>query len=153
MARRWGRNGRVRVCHTKDTSLGGNAVGPNEAADASDEKPAARGAVRVFESQPTSPGRLPGKTYRNPGSRPISAARTIMSAVVSCVVAHAVVTVERGHVPRDVARDAGDERGERRELVVAVVEAGDDQGHDLHQNAMRARRMVSRIAQPAAQSR
>ena len=34
-------------------------------------------------------------------------------------IGHLVVAVKRGHVPRDVGRDAGDELGQPRELVVA----------------------------------
>src|ERR1051325_3845342 len=43
------------------------------------------------------------------------------------VAGHLVVLVKGGDVPRDVAVDAGEELGDLRQLVVAVVELRDDE--------------------------
>ena len=61
-------------------------------------------------------------------------------------IGHPVVLVERGDVPRDVGRDAGEERRQAAQLRVAVVEAGDEQRDDLHPDARACSHwIVSRI--------
>ena len=45
--------------------------------------------------------------------------------------------MKRGDVPRDVGRDAGDERRQPLELVARVVEAGNQQRDDLDPEAHR----------------
>ena len=44
---------------------------------------------------------------------------------------HFVVFVKRGDVPGDVGRDSGHKIGQALQFVFGVVEAGNEQGHDL----------------------
>src|SRR2546430_6083522 len=50
-------------------------------------------------------------------------------------VLHLVILVEGGHVPWDAGREASEEPGDVPQLLVAVIEAGNDQRHDLEPEA------------------
>ena len=52
-----------------------------------------------------------------------------------CGRSHFVVLVKGGHVPRDVGRDVTQKGGQVPQFVVAVVEAGNEQGDDLQPHA------------------
>ena len=86
---------------------------------------------------------------------PISAARISVSAEVGVRVGHLVILVERRDVPGNVGADRGEEAGRLAQLVVAVVEARNDEGDDLQPQAALvdhadgARDVVQRAAEAA----
>src|ERR1700737_3843851 len=115
-------------------SPAGQPIVQDSVADPADQGGLAAGAAGVLVSAHPA-GQVAGVDVPEAGRPPDAAPpkQGLRRGVVG--ILHFVVLVEGGDVPGDAGRQAAQEAGDLPQLLVAVVESGDDQGHDLEPEA------------------